>query len=79
MRIDIAGPGYSSRAQRTLTVSGRLLEALHLDGPLLLAVLAVCTAGLVVLFSAAGEDVGVFLRQAARVGLGLAVMVAVAP
>ena len=78
MRIDIAGPGHSSRAQRTLTFSGRLLEALHLDGPLLLAVLAVCTAGLVVLFSAAGEDVGVFLRQAARVGLGLGVMVAVA-
>jgi rod shape determining protein RodA len=78
MRIDIAGPGYSSRAQRTLTLSGRMLEALHLDGPLLLAVLAVCVAGLVVLFSAAGEDVGVFLRQAARVGLGLGVMVAVA-
>jgi rod shape determining protein RodA len=78
MRIDIAGPGYSSRAQRTLTVSGRVLEALHLDGPLLLSVLAVCVAGLVVLFSAAGEDVGVFLRQAARVGLGLGVMVAVA-
>jgi len=78
MRIEIAGPGYSSRAQRTLTVSGRVLEALHLDGPLLLAVLAVCVAGLVVLFSAAGEDMGVFLRQAARVGLGLGVMVAVA-
>jgi rod shape determining protein RodA len=78
MRIDIAGPGYSSRAQRTLTLSGRVLEALHLDGPLLLSVLAVCVAGLVVLFSAAGEDVGVFLRQAARVGLGLGVMLAVA-
>ena len=78
MRIDIAGPGYSSRTQRTLTLSGRLLEALHLDGPLFLAVLAVCLAGLVVLFSAAGEDLGVFLRQAARVGLGLVVMVAVA-
>jgi len=78
MRIDIAGPGYSSRTQRTLTLSGRLLEALHLDGPLFLAVLAVCVAGLVVLFSAAGEDLGVFLRQAARVGLGLVVMVAVA-
>jgi len=78
MRIDIAGPGHSSRAQRTLTVSGRVLEALHLDGPLLLAVLSVCVAGLVVLFSAAGEDLGVFLRQAARVGLGLGVMLAVA-
>jgi len=78
MRIDIAGPGHSSRAQRTLTVSGRVLDALHLDGPLLLAVLAVCAAGLIVLFSAAGEDVGVFLRQAARVGLGLGVMLAMA-
>jgi rod shape determining protein RodA len=78
MRIDIAGPGYSSRAQRTLTVWGRVLEALHLDGPLLLSVLAVCAAGLVVLFSAAGEDLGVFLRQAARVGLGLGVLVTMA-
>jgi rod shape determining protein RodA len=78
MRAEIAGPGYSSRAQRTLTLSGRLLEALHIDGPLLVAVLAVCTAGLVVLFSAAGENVGIFLRQAARVGLALAVMLVVA-
>jgi len=78
MRGSIAGFGYSSRTKRTLGVSGRLLEVLHLDGPLLLAVLAVCVAGLVVLFSAAGEDIGVFLRQAARVGLALAVMVAMA-
>jgi rod shape determining protein RodA len=78
MRAEIARSGYSNRAQRTLTLSGRLLGALHLDGPLLLAVLAVCTAGLVVLFSAAGEDVSVFLRQAARVGLGLAVLLAMA-
>jgi rod shape determining protein RodA len=78
MKIEIAGPGQSSRTQRTLTLSGRVLEALHLDGPLLLAVLAVCTAGLVVLFSAAGENVAVFLRQAARLGLGLAVLAVVA-
>ena len=78
MRVEIAGPGYSSRAQRTLTVTGRVLDALHIDSPLLIAVLGVCAAGLVVLFSAAGEDLGVFLRQAARVGLALGVMVAVA-
>jgi rod shape determining protein RodA len=78
MRGEIAGPGYSSRAKRTFTISGRLLEALHLDGPLLIGVLAVCTAGLVVLFSAGGEDVGVFLRQATRVAIGLAVLVAAA-
>ena len=39
-----------------------MLDALHLDGPLLLAVLAVCAAGLVVLFSAAGENLGMFMR-----------------
>jgi len=75
MRTEIAGPGYSSRAQRTFTFTGRLFEALHLDGPLLLSVAAVCVAGLVVLFSAAGEDLGVFLRQAARVGIGFGVIV----
>ena len=78
MRTEIAGMGSSSRAQRTFTVTGRVLEALHIDGPLLLSVLAVCVAGLVVLFSAAGEDLGVFLRQSVRVGLALGVMVAVA-
>jgi rod shape determining protein RodA len=78
MRQEISGPGYSSRAQRTLTLTGRVLEMLHLDGPLLAAVLAVCTAGLVVLYSAAGENVGIFLGQAARVGLGLGVLVVVA-
>ena len=78
MRREIAGPGYSSRAQRTLTLTGRLLEALHIDKALLLSLLAVCTAGLVVLFSAAGENLGIFFGQAARVGLGLAVMTAIA-
>jgi rod shape determining protein RodA len=78
MRGEIAGPGYSSRAQRTLTLTGRLLDALHLDGPLLVSVLAVCAAGLIVLFSAAGEDVHIALGQAARVGLGLVVLTLVA-
>ena len=78
MRAEIEGPGHSSRAQRTLTLSGRLLEALHLDNPLLLMLLAVCAAGLVVLFSAAGENLGIFFGQAARVALGLAVMTAIA-
>jgi rod shape determining protein RodA len=78
IRTEIAGPGYSSRAQRTLTLTGRLLDALHFDGPLLASVLAVCAAGLVVLFSAAGEDVHIAMGQAARVGLGLAVLAFVA-
>ena len=75
MKTEIAGPGYTSRAQRTFTISGRLLEALHLDGPLLASVLAVCVTGLVVLYSAAGEELGVFFAQAARLGLALGVLV----
>ncbi len=78
MRTEIAGPGYSSRAQRTFTLTGRLFDALHIDGPLLLSVLAVCAVGLIVLYSAAGEDVHIFLGQAARVGLGLVVLTFVA-
>ncbi len=78
IRTEIAGPGYSSRAQRTLTLTGRLLDVLHLDGPLLVGVIAVCAAGLIVLFSAAGEDVHIALGQAARVGLGLGVLALVA-
>src|SRR5512134_1635400 len=78
MRTEIAGPGYSSRAQRTFTLTGRVLDALHLDGPLLLALLAVCVAGLVVLFSAAGENVSIFMGQSARVLLGFGVMTFVA-
>jgi rod shape determining protein RodA len=42
------------------------------------SVLAVCCAGLVVLYSAAGEDVHIFFGQAARVGLGLGVLAAIA-
>ena len=78
MRTEIAGPGYSSRAQRTFTLTGRLFDALHIDGPLLLSVLAVCAVGLIVLYSAAGEDAHIFLGQAARVGLGLVVLTFVA-
>jgi rod shape determining protein RodA len=78
MRREIEGPGYSSRAQRTLTITGRILQALHLDAPLLGAIVAVCVAGLVVLYSAAGENARIFFGQAARVGLGLGVMIAIA-
>jgi rod shape determining protein RodA len=78
MKREIAGPGYSSRTQRTITLTGRVLEALHIDSPLLLILVAVCIAGLVVLFSAAGENMGIFFGQAARVGRGLGVMTAIA-
>lgn len=78
MMNEIAGPGYASRTQRTLTGGGRLLHWLNVDGLLLMAILAVCVVGLIVIYSAAGDNPGVFYRQLVRVGLALGVMLFVA-
>ena len=45
----------TSRTQRTLTGSARLLMALHLDGPLFVALCLVGAVGAIVLFSASGR------------------------
>lgn len=50
------------------------LGAPRLDLPLLAALLLIMLAGLVVLYSASGEDLDMVLRQAARLGVGLAVL-----
>ncbi|MDP6030313.1 MAG: FtsW/RodA/SpoVE family cell cycle protein, partial [Arenicellales bacterium] len=55
--------------------SGRRL---HLDGPLLIGLLVLSALGLVVIFSASGENWSVMARQGLRLGISLAVMVAVA-
>ncbi len=51
------------------------LGAPRLDLPLLAALLLIMGAGLMVLYSASGEDMGMVTRQAVRLGIGLAVMV----
>ena len=55
-----------------------LLLRLHVDLPLLVLVLLVCGLGLVVLYSALDGDVARLQSQASRLGLALAVMLAVA-
>ncbi len=57
---------------------GRTSRVLHVDGPLLLGLLAVSATGLVALYSASGEDAATVLRQAGRIGVGLVVLFAVA-
>ena len=47
----------------------RVLRFLHLDGPLLLALLAIAATGLVALYSASGEDLATVTRQAVRIGI----------
>jgi rod shape determining protein RodA len=55
-----------------------LLAVIHIDLPLLVGVLLLCGFGLVVLYSASGEDLGQVQRQAMRLMLAFCVMLAVA-
>lgn len=55
-----------------------LSQKLHLDLPLFGAVSLLCIVGLVILYSASGQDMSHVLRQALRMGIALAFMVAVA-
>jgi rod shape determining protein RodA len=68
----------TSRTQRTLTGSARLLLALHLDGPLFIGLCLVCAVGVLVLFSASGRSLNVLEAQAIRFGLALFAMLMLA-
>jgi rod shape determining protein RodA len=65
-------------ARRTITVATRILMALKLDGPLLVGLSLVAIFGLIVLYSASGQDVGKVLRALAHLGLGTVAMLALA-
>jgi rod shape determining protein RodA len=64
--------------RHSLGIGRRILAGLKLDAPLLVGLLAVCAAGLAVLWSAGGQDSGLVLRQLLRMGMAFAVLVAVA-
>ena len=68
----------SPSARRTLTIATRILLALKLDGPLLIGLALVACYGLIVLYSASGQNSDMILRTLLRMGLGAAAMVAVA-
>lgn len=54
------------------------LNLFHIDGPLLLGLLALLVFGLFILYSASGQDLSMMKAQMVRLGVALAVMVAVA-
>jgi rod shape determining protein RodA len=68
----------ASRTRRTVTATTRLLRALRLDGMLLAALVTVSAFGMFVLWSAAGDNTALWINQLARLGLGFAVMIALA-
>ncbi len=57
---------------------GRLLKALHLDGPLLALIAAIVAFGMFVLYSAAGDNVALWTRQLLRLGIAVAAMLMLA-
>ncbi len=55
-----------------------LLADLHLDLPLLTGLIILCGFGLMVLYSASGQDMGLIQRQLIRLGVAFTVMIALA-
>jgi rod shape determining protein RodA len=57
---------------------GPLMRSLHLDVPLLVGLLLLSTVGLIVLYSASGQDMDVIIRQSIRLAAGFAVLLILA-
>ena len=75
--MSIASAFNHTPAEKAEGLTG-LLRRAHLDGPLLLGLLTLCAMGLVILYSAANQDLDMVLRQAMRLGLAFVVMVVAA-
>ncbi len=64
--------------RHSLGLGRRILFGLRLDAPLLAGLVLICAFGLVVLWSAGGKDDGLVIRQAIRLGVAFAAMLALA-
>ena len=67
-----------SRTRRTITGSARMLFELKLDGPLIIGLGLVALYGLIVLYSASGQNLGTIGRAGARLFLGTLAMLVLA-
>ena len=66
------------RKAAPLTDMSRLLRRINMDGPLLGGLLLICGFGLVVLYSAVGENMDLWLQQCVRLSVALGVLFIVA-
>jgi len=57
---------------------GNLLQRLYLDGPLLGGLLLICTLGLIVLYSAVGQNMDLWFQQLIRLFVALVAMLIIA-
>jgi rod shape determining protein RodA len=67
-----------SRARRTLTGAARILFALKIDGPLVIGLGLISVYGLIVLYSASGQNIGTIIRTVMRLFLGTVAMLVLA-
>ncbi|MFQ5981856.1 MAG: rod shape-determining protein RodA [Woeseiaceae bacterium] len=71
-------PRLTERKSAPLSDAARIMRRLNIDGQLLGALLLICGLGLVVLYSAVGEDMDLLLQQVARLGVAIVAMFVVA-
>jgi rod shape determining protein RodA len=57
---------------------GNLLRKLHVDIPLFLGLLLICTLSFVILYSAGGQEINVLIRHATRMGFAMLLMIVLA-
>jgi rod shape determining protein RodA len=74
----ILGDSQSSTARRTLSASTRLLSELRLDPPLFAGLLAIALLGILILYSASGQNFAMARGQFLRLVLGLVTMLILA-
>ena len=70
--------GREFHERRPLGMLARVLERLHLDGPLLAGLLALCAFGMFILYSASGQDEALVLRQTVRLCAGFVALLLIA-
>ncbi len=71
-------PLLFERKSAPLSDAARIMRKLNLDGQLLGGLLLICGMGLVVLYSAVGEDMGLLLQQCLRLFVAIVAMFVVA-
>ena len=64
--------------QRSLSLGRQIMAGLRLDAPLLAGLLLIAGCGLVVLWSAGGQDSNLMVRQLVRLGVAFGVLLAIA-
>src|ERR1700749_1781458 len=67
-----------SRARRTLSAGGRTLRALGLDGPLTGVLAIIVCLGILVVYSASGQNLRMVEHHLGNIGIAVAAMLALA-